>query len=187
MFKAWLGGLLAPRPAAHAGRKLFLAVSSQARNPDFYRLGGVPDTPEGRFEIYTLHLVMMLHRLKGQGPEAAETSQALFDTFLRNLDEGLRDMGVGDLSVGKKMRKLGEALYGRVKGYDAAVQCLPDLAALRGLIGRTVFDDAAAPRAEPLAQYAAAASTRLGAQPLAQIFAADLRWPSFAPVLADVQ
>ena len=189
MFKAWLGGLLAPRPAILAGRWLYLAVSAQARSPDFYRLGGVPDTPEGRFELYALHLVVVLHRLKGQGAEAAETSQALFDTFLKNLDEALRDLGVGDLSVGKKMRKLGEALYGRVKGYDAALRSLPDMAALRALIGRTVFAADDAPPAWPLADYAASASTRLAAQPLDQILAADVRWPSFvpAPELAHVR
>ena len=184
MFKAWLGGLLAPRPAALAGRKLCLAVSTQARSPDFYRIGGVPDTPEGRFELYALHLVVMLHRLKGQGPQAAETSQALFDTFLKTLDEGLRDMGVGDLSVGKKMRKLGEALYGRVKGYDAAFQSLPDMTALRALIGRTVFGTADAPQAPPLADYTAAASALLSAEPLDAILDADVRWPAFAPALA---
>ena len=93
--------LFKPRPAAEAGRTLFKALSAQARQPVFYERLGVADTVEGRFELYVLHLVLVLHRLKGQGSQAAETSQAVFDTFLRNLDEGLRDMGVGDLSVGK--------------------------------------------------------------------------------------
>ena len=73
--------------------------------------------------------------------QAAETSQAVFDTFLRNLDEGLRDMGVGDLSVGKKMRKLGEAVYGRIKGYDRAFAEADQTAALEALIARTVYQD----------------------------------------------
>src|SRR5580698_3554415 len=103
MFERWF----APRPAVAAGRALFKGLSAQARQPDLYLRAGAPDTVEGRFELYVLHLVLLLHRLKGEGPQAAETAQAVFDAFLKNLDEGLRDMGVGDLSVGKKMRKLG--------------------------------------------------------------------------------
>ena len=102
-----------------------------------------------------LHLVLLLHRLKGQGPQAGETAQVAFDTFLKNLDEGLRDMGVGDLSVGKKMRKLGEAVYGRIKSYDAALAALPDRAELAAVMGRTVYQGAEAPQARRLADYAA--------------------------------
>ena len=174
-----LEGLFAPRPAKLAGRKLFAAVSAQARSPVLYSQGEAPDTPEGRFEIYALHVLLVLHRLKGEGPRATETAQALFDTFLKNLDEGLREMGVGDLSVGRKMRKLGEAIYGRVKGYDAALQELPDEAALRRLIGRTLFADEAAVQSGPIARYAAASSDRLRAQPLDQVLDGELSWPEF--------
>ena len=72
---------------------------------------------------------------------AAEVCQTLFDTFLGGLDDGLRQMGVGDLSVGKKMRKLGEAIYGRLKAYDDALK--PDAApeALASTcLSRTIYD-----------------------------------------------
>ncbi len=169
--------LFKPRPAVQAGRALFKALSAQARQPVFYASLGVADTVEGRFELYVLHLVLVLHRLKGRGTQAAETSQATFDAFLRNLDEGLRDMGVGDLSVGKKMRKLGEALYGRIKGYDRAFADADTSLALEGLVHRTVFQEQPSPGAAPLARYIAAAAAGLDAQPLEQVMAAELVWP----------
>jgi len=186
--RSFLGRLFAPRPAKLAGRALFDVVAAQARTVALYRDGGVPDTVEGRFECYALHIDLVLHRLKGRGPEAAEVGQALFDRFLDNLDEGLRDMGVGDLSVGKKMRKLGEAIYGRMKGYDAALdQVVSDTGAvasaeatLAALIGRVLFAADEAPAARPLAAYAAACARALAAQPLEEVLAAELRWPLFS-------
>ena len=171
--------LLRPRAATVAGRALFAAVSDQARNPVLYREGGAPATTEGRFELYTLHLALALRRLKGQGAQASETAQALFDAFLKNLDEGLRDMGVGDLSVGKKMRKLGEAIYGRVKGYDAALDDADRVAALSALIDRTVFADTASPQAGSIARYVALAADALELQRLPDILEGRLRWPEF--------
>ena len=167
-----------PRPAVEAGRALFRALSGQARQPAFYARLGVADTVEGRFELYVLHLVLVLRRLKGQGTEAAETSQAVFDAFLRNLDEGLRDMGVGDLSVGKKMRKLGEAVYGRMKGYDRLLAEPQPRAALEEMIGRTVLQNRVTPAdAAPLVRYVLAAADALAALPLEEVLQSRLQWP----------
>ncbi len=166
------------RPAMAAGRALAKALSAQSRQPVFYARLGVPDTVEGRFELYVLHLVLVLHRLKGQGEEARETSQATFDAFLRNLDEGLRDMGVGDLSVGKKMRKLGEAVYGRIKAYDKALAGPDASAVLQALVARTVYrDEPPAGGCETLARYILGVVDGLGAQPLREVLANELQWP----------
>ena len=177
-------GLMRERPAEAAGARLYAAAAAQARQPGFY-LAGAPDTPTGRFELYTLHVVLILHRLKGQGEEAAEVGQALFDTFVANLDLALRELGVGDLSVGKKMRKLGEAFYGRVKSYDAALAELPEEEPLRDLIARTLFADADADAdtalAAPMAAYVARAAAGLAALPLQDVIAARLTWPETAP------
>ena len=173
--------LFAPRAAAEAGRRLYAVAAAHARQPSLYRDAGVADTPEGRFELYTLHVVVILHRLKGQGPQAAETAQAVFDTFVKSLDDALREMGVGDLSVGKKMRKLGEAFYGRVKSYDEAFAALPDRTALEALVRRTVLAEAPGGDAAALAAYAAAAVAALRDQPLEAVFAGRLAWPSYGP------
>jgi cytochrome b pre-mRNA-processing protein 3 len=171
-----LARLFAPRPAVLAGRQLYASAVAQARLPGFYRGLGVADSPEGRFELYTLHVVLLLHRLKGQGPRAAETSQALFDAYVRGLDDALREMGVGDLSVGKKMRKLGEAFYGRAKAYDQALAALPDSSALDALIGRTLdIGDRTA-----FVGYVEAARQVLAGQAPEQLLQGDVAWPQIA-------
>src|ERR1700761_3916367 len=173
-----LGRLFAPRPAILSGRRLYAAAVAQARQPGLYEPLGAPDTPEGRFELYTLHVVLILRRLKRQGPQAAETAQGLFDAYLRGLDDGLREMGVGDLSVGKKMRKLGEAFYGRAKAYDAAFAALPDPEPLAAIIGRTVLMAEAGAETRPLTDYAADAMARLQAAPLDTLLQGEASWPT---------
>ncbi|MGC1303847.1 MAG: ubiquinol-cytochrome C chaperone family protein [Caulobacteraceae bacterium] len=176
MFERWF----APRPAVAAGRALFKSLAAQARQPGLYVQAGVADTVEGRFELYVLHLVLLLHRLKGEGLQAGETAQAVFDSFLKNLDEGLRDMGVGDLSVGKKMRKLGEAVYGRIKSYDRALEPGAGADDLTGVIQRTVFEGQSdAPGAGVIAAYVRRVEAALATQPLSDILEARLHWPAF--------
>jgi len=167
------------RPSRVAGETLYEAAVAQARRPSFYASLGAPDTVEGRFELYTLHVVLLLHRLKGQGAIAAETAQALFDAYVQALDDALREMGVGDLSVGKKMRKLGEAFYGRAKAYQAALEA-GDHVTLAALIGRTVYMDNAA-AADRLADYVQRASALLATLDLDDVLAAQLAWPDVAP------
>ena len=173
-----LSRLFQPRPAVVAGRRLYASASGQARQPGFYADMGAPDTVEGRFEVYTLHVALVLRRLKGQGPQASEAAQALFDAYVKNLDHALREMGVGDLSVGKKMRKLGEAFYGRVRNYDEAFSSLPDAAPLTAIISRTVLMAGADADPGPLLDYATAAMAGLEAQPLEALLQGDASWPN---------
>jgi cytochrome b pre-mRNA-processing protein 3 len=164
------------RPAAAVGRALYAAAAAQARAPALYAVFGAPDTVEGRFEIYTLHVSMVLRRLKGQGAQAAETAQFLFDAYVEALDGALRELGVGDLSVGKKMRKLGEAFYGRVRNYDDAFTALPDRAPLEQIVGRTVLMGEGA-SAAALVDYAAGAMAALDDQPLEALLRGEVQWP----------
>lgn len=173
-----LSRLFQTRPAVHAGRRLYAAAAVQARAPAFYAAMGAPDTVEGRFELYSLHVALVLRRLKGQGPQAAETAQALFDAYVQALDDALREMGVGDLSVGKKMRKIGEAFYGRVKNYDEAFAALPDTGPLAAIIGRTVLMAEADADPAPLTNYATAAMATLEAAPLDSLLQGDAPWPT---------
>src|SRR5579872_1977646 len=172
--------LLRRRPDKAAGQRLYAAAVAQARAPELYAELGAPDTPDGRFEIYTLYVLLVLDRLRGHGPAAAAVSQALFDTYLSGLDHGLRELAVGDLSVGKTMRKLGEAFYGRAKALDAAIAALPDRAPLDGLLVRTVFGGAEGADAAPLGDYLLAARAALGAASPASLLAGDISWPAVA-------
>ena len=95
-------------------------IVTQAREPLFYRELGVPDTVNGRFDLLVLHLWMVLRRLKPiEG--GMDLAQTLFDRFCDDLDANLREMGVGDLAVPKRMQAFGEAFYGRAAAYDLAL------------------------------------------------------------------
>jgi cytochrome b pre-mRNA-processing protein 3 len=171
-----LNRLFRPNPTRERGRALYAAVVEQSRTPGLYGALGAPDTVEGRFEIYSLHVVLVLDRLKQAGPEAKVVSQALFDTYVKALDHALRELGVGDLSVGRKMRKLGEAFYGRVKSYQTAFAALPETTALRDLLTRTVYAEADPAHAPALVDYVTAQRAHLADQPLEQILAGKLDW-----------
>jgi cytochrome b pre-mRNA-processing protein 3 len=95
-------------------------IVAQAREPLFYRSMGVPDTVNGRFDMLLLHMWMVLRRLR-QLDGGAGLCQALFDHFCADMDANLREMGVGDLAVPKRMQKFGEAFYGRSAAYDSAL------------------------------------------------------------------
>ena len=166
----------APRASVLAGRALYAAAAGQARRPELYTVLCAAYTASGRFEVYSLHVILLLNRLKGRGGEAAETAQALFDTYVGSLDDALREQGVGDLSMGTKMRRLGEAFYGRVKSYDAALASLPDRAPLEALLARTVLEGRAA-SPQSLADYVVGAVGRLGAASDEELIAGDAAWP----------
>lgn len=170
----FLDRLLKPRPAKAAGAELYAAAVAQARAPALYTELRTPDSREGRFELYTLHVILLIDRLKRQGEAAAETSQAVFDSYVRGLDDAFREIGVGDLSVGKKMKKLGGVFYGRLKSYQTAFDALPERTELESLIGRTL-EEADAPG---LAAYAVAARVHLAAQPLEDLLAGRVTWPA---------
>ena len=180
-----LNALFKPSAEKLAGRALYAEISAAARRPAFYADAGVPDTPEGRFELYLIHLVLLLHRLKGEGAHASAVSQAAFDAFLRGLDDGLREMGVGDLSVGKKMRKLGEVVYGRLKAYDDAFAGEARPAALQPLLARTLYADVDASASPAVAAYVMEAAAQLDGQSLQAILSGVVRFPSFDPLRAQ--
>ena len=173
-----LDRLFRTRPAKASGARLYAAAVAQARSPAFYADMGVPDRIYARFELYVLHVVLLQQRLTGHGAEASETAQALFDAFVLALDDALRELGVGDLSVSKKMRKLGEALFGRAAAYRDLFKAGPDREGISALIARTVYgEEAALEQATPLADYVVRAHAALALQPLAAVLEAEVAWP----------
>jgi cytochrome b pre-mRNA-processing protein 3 len=133
---------------------LLSAVMNASRKPQFFGENRVADTLEGRFEVAALHAALALRRLRG-APGAAPLAQAFTDQFFRHLDAGLREAGVGDLSVAKRMHKLAGAFYGRLKAYDDALDN-GDGAALARALGRNMLGDDGAGFASALAAHAAA-------------------------------
>ena len=106
--------------------------------PAFYLALGVPDTAEGRFDLIVLHVHLLFRRLSGQGAEMQAIGQGVFDRFVTDMDDSLREMGTGDLAVPKRMRVMGEAFYGRAEAYDAALSAQGD-DALTAALARNVY------------------------------------------------
>ena len=125
-------------------------IVTQARDPLFYRDLGVPDTVDGRFDLIVLHLWMVLRRLR-QVAGGSEHAQALFDRFCVDMDDNLREMGVGDLAVPKRMQAFGEAFYGRATAYDLALSEGP--AALAQAVCKNILNGRGTDGARRIAVY----------------------------------
>jgi cytochrome b pre-mRNA-processing protein 3 len=108
-------------PRAPLVEVLHVRIGEAAREPVLYLRLGVPDTAEGRFECLALHLVLVLRHLRRLPPPAGDVAQDLVDAFFRQLDASLREMGVGDMGVPKRMKRLAQAFFGRAAAYDRAL------------------------------------------------------------------
>ena len=117
---------------------LTLAVHAAARRSAFYTTLAVPDSFDGRFELLVLHAQLMLRRLRQDGEAGNETAQLLFDALTGHFDEALRAVGVGDMSVGKRVKTMTSAVYGRLSAYDAGIDA-DDPAILREAVRRNLY------------------------------------------------
>ena len=157
-------------------------IVTQAREPQFYREFGVPDTVNGRFDLLLLHLWMVLRRLKPMenGPEL---SQALFDHFCDDMDANLREMGVGDLTVPKRMQAFGEAFYGRAAAYDQALSAGPE--PLAQALCRNILEGRDLEKSRRLAIYAETAIAALARLDDAALTKVSWQFPSPAELGAE--
>jgi cytochrome b pre-mRNA-processing protein 3 len=105
-------------PLRDSAEKLYSGVVGQARRPEFYTGLGVPDTADGRFDLIALHTYLVLRRLKREPEAGGALAQTLFDHMFTDVDRNLREMGVGDLSVGRHIKAMAEGFYGRIAAYD---------------------------------------------------------------------
>jgi len=136
---------------------LYAAIMARARAPEFYAAFGVADTLDGRFDMVTLHAWLALKWLNATGRR--ELAQALVDIIFVSFDESLRDLGAGDMGLGRKMKAMADAFYGRMSAYDAAT----DLAGMETAIQRNVYRDRAglSKQARALAEYVLSARRSL--------------------------
>jgi cytochrome b pre-mRNA-processing protein 3 len=170
---------VAPRGTIEA---IYGMIVTQAREPLFYRNLGVPDTVNGRFDLLVLHLWMVLRRLKSiEG--GTETCQALFDRFCDDMDANLREMGVGDLTVPKRMQAFGEAFYGRSAAYDLALAGGAEQLALA--LDKNILNGAHLENARRLALYAEAVIAELAALDEAALQGASWKFPAPAEAAAQ--
>lgn len=139
------------RDAAHA---LYMALVEQARTPVFYARWGVPDSRGGRLELVGLHTILLLHRLRTEGEPGREVAQALFDLLFADLDRHMREWGVGDLSVGKHVKRLAETFFARLEAVEPLLgrNEPTDLAAV---LRRNVYSEVAEPDPDQVTMLAA--------------------------------
>jgi Uncharacterized conserved protein len=124
-------------PAA-AARQLHHEILAQARSAVFYEAFGVPDTPDGRFDMIALHAALVMRRLRADPTVSPAVAQFLFDQMFAGFDESLREMGVGDLRVGKVVKALAKGFYGRLAVYGSCLDAV-DHQGLQDALRRNVY------------------------------------------------
>jgi len=112
-------GFFAKRKLEGVTHRIYTSIVKQSRQPGFYLNCGVPDTPDGRFDMIVVHAFLILRRLKDETGKPTDLAQAIFDLMFADMDQNLREMGTGDIGVGKKIKAMAEAFYGRIKVYEA--------------------------------------------------------------------
>lgn len=163
---------------------LYGQIVAAARQPALYARWNVPDTPLGRYEMMALHLFLLLHRLKPEAGPVREVAQELTDEFFKEVEHSIRELGVGDMGVPKRMKKLARMFYGRVGAYDAALEG-NDADALAAALARNVRpEDTSWPQAVDLAAYVIAARDDLAAQPCESFLAGRLSFPGMGEKLS---
>ena len=164
--------------------QIYGSIVTQARSKAFYTVYGITDSPTGRFDMLTVHMVLVQIRLLQEAEKAREISQLLSETFVRDMDHSLREMGVGDLSVAKRVRRMNNALLGQLRLYASLIdeaEAEPLAAALeRNIITGEAADSATEShpsQALKLSHYMRMGHKQLAEQSYDSIIAGELAFP----------
>jgi cytochrome b pre-mRNA-processing protein 3 len=174
--EAGLAGFLRRRVRhERPGFQLYGAAVAAARAPYLYATLGVPDTLDGRFDSIVLHVYLLVRRLDTEGEAGKALAQAVFDAMFLDMDINLREMGVGDLVVGKRNRAMWEAFHGRCAAYAAVWD---DAAGLQAALARNVWRGAETPAGSgaALVRLAWAQAACLAAQGLEALLRGEVRF-----------
>ena len=158
---------------------VYSAIVAQSRQPRFYADWLVPDTVTGRFDMISLHMALLFRRLRAETGAQKEFSQAVFDLFFKDMDRSLREMGVGDLGVPKRIQKMGNIFFGLLAAMNEAMD-RGDSAALQAVLSRNIFDGATGRHVEALAQYLLAEDRALAGQAVDAITGGSLNFEAAA-------
>ena len=169
-------GLFGKRAKRLAPVEALLArVADASRQPGLYIGGGIPDTFEGRFESLTLHAFLILRRLRELPAPASDLAQDFVDACFAYLELGFRQGGISDIAVPKRMKKIGQSFYGRIKAYESALAA-PEPGALAEALRRNVSPGEGA---TALADYVGQAQERLSQLDLDAILGQETLFPAF--------
>lgn len=173
---SWLTDWSGERATA---KELYGAVVTQARQPLFYTGLGIPDTVEGRYEMVVLHLFLLLERLRAEGDAAQRLSRRVIEAFVSDMDDSMREMGVGDLSVPGKVKRAAAGFYERSGEYRAALAAAEPERLAASLAARLFVG--APPEQLPgeqlLAEYVRSVAAALARVPFADMRAGRVTFP----------
>ncbi len=159
--------------------RCYALVMEQSRRPEFYLAGGVPDTIDGRYEMLALHAFLVVHRLKGQGEAARLFSRDFFEGMITDMDRTVREMGIADMGVPPRVKRMVKGFNGRIHAYDHAVSVKGEealLVALDNNLFGTVLEVAPEKLAR-MAFYVHRVVADLADQPLEALLAGEIRFP----------
>ncbi len=158
--------------------RLYLSTVEQARHKYFYQVLAVPDSIDGRFDLIVLHVVVILNRLKDENNQMALFAKRFLNYFFLDMDRNLRELGVSDLGVPKKMKKMAEAFYGRQLAYSTPL-LNNDLNALTLALDRNIFPDQNVnSQTKFLARYLFTATHKLAEQSAKNLLLGKVTWPN---------
>ena len=158
--------------------RLYLSTVEQARHSYFYQVLKVPDTIDGRFDMIVLHVIIVLNRLKDEDKKTTRFAKQFLNYFFLDMDRNLRELGVSDLSVPKKMKKMAEAFYGRLAAYNESLKN-DDLVSLAHAINRNLFPGLVVDsQPKILARYMKCVTQELGTQLTENLLTGNLIWPN---------
>ena len=154
--------------------KLYSGVVAQARQPYFYTDLAVPDTPDGRYDMIMIHAFLLLHRLKQDLPYTEEISQAVFDIMFEDMDKSLREMGAGDVGIGRRIKEMAKGFYGRIAAYEDGLNRDDDslnLALQRNVYRQSIAED---DQVRALSSYMRREAVNLSNQPIEALLTGKL-------------
>jgi len=190
---AWLRRYAARAAIEH---ELFERIVAQSRNPYFYSVLQVPDTMEGRCEMIMLHLSLVLGRLKREGMAGQRLGQALMERFFASMDDALRQIGIGDMGVPRRVKKTAAAFQERARDYLSALAAQPGGSAdggedaLAAAVRRHVLSNGEQPAdfaaAAAIARYVRRSQAALAAEVGDRLFTGELALPAPASATEDM-
>jgi len=171
--------LFGKKSARAKGQWLYEQALSASRNPDLYVKGAVPDTVDGRFDLLVIHVWMLIRRLNAL--EAQTIGQDVFDAMFADMDNALRELGISDTSVGKRIKDMAKVFYGRAEVYNTALD-ENDIKALSTALARNLFEniDDTTAHSAALAAYMQGIEQSLAAQELENLLKNGPCYPPFA-------
>jgi cytochrome b pre-mRNA-processing protein 3 len=173
-------------PLQKAAELAYCRIVDRARQPEFFSDIGVPDTIDGRFELICLHAFLFLRRLKGEPSPAPQFGQRFVDAMFADFDRSLREMGTGDLSVGRQVKRMAQAFYGRIEAYERGLS--GGDAALKQALARNLFGTVTAAEAalDAMAGFVRREARRLRKEPTARLLAGEVSFGA-APLVVEPQ